>query len=154
LGKSDPIRQFEHSHGRLSTLALEVAAQLRAAEVSPTVKAWKELGAGLRRLRDELLRHFADEEEALFPFVRACVPKKAAAVDRLEAAHDTICGAAVRMVHVGAGERHVAALRTLYERFENAYARHSAEETQLFEGLGQLLDGSQRLELAERLRGL
>jgi iron-sulfur cluster repair protein YtfE (RIC family) len=152
--KSDPIRELAHSHGHLSALALEVAAQLRATEASPNPKTWKQLAASLGRLRDELLRHFADEEEALFPFVRACVPKKASAVDRLEAAHDTICGCTVRMVHIAAGERQLAPLQALYERFEGAYAHHSAEETELFEGLASLLDGAQRQELAERLRGL
>jgi hypothetical protein len=152
VGKNDPIRQFEHSHGRLS--ALEVAEQLRATEGRPSPKTWKQLGASLGRLRDELLRHFADEEEALFPFVRACVPNKAATVDRLEAAHDTICGCTVRMVHIAAGERHLAPVLALYERFENAYARHSTDETELFDGLSRSLDGAQLQELAERLRGL
>jgi iron-sulfur cluster repair protein YtfE (RIC family) len=154
LAKSDPIRRFEHSHGRLSGLALEVATQLRATEARSSPKAWEKLGERLMQLRDELLRHFADEEEALFPFVRACVPKKAGAVDRLQSAHDTICGCTVRMVHVAAGERHLPSVLALYERFETAYAKHSAEENRLFEGLGILLDGAQRRELAERLRGL
>jgi iron-sulfur cluster repair protein YtfE (RIC family) len=152
--KNDPIRQFEHSHGRLSALALDVAACLRATEALPTDRTWEQLCGSLDLLRDELLRHFADEEEGLFPFVRASVPDKSQTVERLEAAHDTICGAAVRMFHIASGERHLPQVAALYERFARAFARHSAEETELLEGLARALDGEQRLELSDRLRGL
>ena len=75
-------------------------------------------------------------------------------VEGLEAAHDTICGSIVRMVHLAAGEPEVAKLAALHARFETAYAKHSAEEAKLFDGLDGLLDEAQRHELAERLRGL
>jgi len=154
VGKNDPVRQLEHSHGHLSQLALGVSESLRAAEGRPSAKTWKQLAGRLEVLRDELLRHFADEEEAVFPFVRASVPEKAAAVDRLEAAHDTLCGCVVRMVHVAAGEHHRDALLALHERFEKVYSRHSREEAELFEGLAGALSDHQRKELADLLRGL
>jgi hemerythrin-like domain-containing protein len=154
VGKHDPVRQLEHSHGHLSKLALDVAESLRTIGERASAKSWRQLAVRLETLRDELLRHFADEEEALFPFVRASVPEKAAAVDRLEAAHDTLCGCVVRMVHVAAGEHHRAALLALHERFESVYARHSREEAALFDGLSRALDEHQRRELAELLRGL
>jgi len=150
----DPVRKFEHTHGSLNKIALDVAASVRAAQQGPTPETWSQLRARLKALHDELLVHFADEEEALFPFVRAVVPKKTAAVEGLEAAHDTICGSIVRMVHLAAGEPEVAKLAALHARFETAYAKHSAEEAKLFDGLDGLLDEAQRHELAERLRGL
>jgi iron-sulfur cluster repair protein YtfE (RIC family) len=110
----------------------------------------------LEILREELLRHFAVEEEGLFPFLLATFPAKADAVERLASAHDTICGALVRLSHLAAreGEASTAALVTLYERFEGAYAKHSQDEASLFADLGRTLSGPQRAQLAELLRGL
>jgi hypothetical protein len=159
VARTDPVSQFEHTHGRLNRLVLEVAESLRTAATNSSAgqasdDARKQLVSRLEGLRDELLRHFADEEEALFPFVRASVPDKATAVDRLEATHDTICGCVVRMVHVAAGGHPQASLLAQHERFESTYVRHSREEAELFEGLGRALDDRQRVELAELLRGL
>jgi hypothetical protein len=76
-------------------------------------------------------------------------------VDRLEAAHDTVCGAVVRLAHLAArDEPSSASLVAHYERFEDAYARHSQEEAALLAELGSTLDATQRGELAELLRGL
>jgi hemerythrin-like domain-containing protein len=150
---SDPVRRFEHTHGELNRLVLDVAESLRALDGASAAKAWKDLVLRLATLRDELLRHFADEEEALFPFVRASVPAKTDVVERLEAAHDTLCGSVMR-AHEAAGKRQAALLRALHERFESSYVRHSREEAELFEGLGKALDAPQRAELAELLRGL
>ncbi len=152
---SDPIRTFEHSHEHLTRLALSIGHQVRDMGQSPsaTTEAQKvELLASLETLRDELLGHFADEEEALFPFVRKAVPGKAAIVDRLENSHDTICGTVVRLAHLAAQD--TSQLVALYERFESAYAQHSREERELFEGLARDLGGAERSELAVLLRGL
>jgi hypothetical protein len=153
MGRGDPVRQFEHVHGHLNKLVLEVAESLRN-DGPTTPKAWQRLDASLSALRDELLRHFADEEEALFPFVRASVPARVDVVDRLEAAHDTICGSIVRMVHVANGGHQLESIRSLHERFEHAYTQHSGEEAALFEELGRVLDDAQRNELTKRLHGL
>ncbi len=158
---TDPVRQFEHSHANLTRLAFEVRDMVRAGpggQAAPDTRG--RLLAGLEVLREELLRHFANEEEGLFPFVRQNVPQKASVVDRLQDAHDTICGSLVRLTHL---VEHVKpegldatrpALVALHERFEKAYAAHSQEETVLFEGLGRTLDHRQRGALAEILQGL
>ena len=150
---TDPVVRFEHAHGNLNRLVLDVAKSVRALEEDATPKVWKALVAGLGALRDELLHHFADEEEALFPFVRASVPSKASVVESLEAAHDTICGSVMRAL-AAASEQHAHLVVTLHERFEKAYVRHSRTEAELFEGLGEVLDEQQRAELSELLRGL
>ena len=72
---ADPVRQLEHTHGHLNELAVDVERLL--AEESPAADARAELISALELLRDELLTHFANEEEALFPFIRANVPAKA-----------------------------------------------------------------------------
>jgi hypothetical protein len=149
----DPVRRFEHTHGNLNRLVLDVASCVRGVERDATPKAWKGLVASLAALRDELLHHFADEEEALFPFVRTRVPARAPVVDSLEAAHDTICGSVMRAL-AAAGEQHAPLVSTLHDRFEKAYVDHSRREAELFEGLAEVLDEGQRAELAELLRGL
>jgi iron-sulfur cluster repair protein YtfE (RIC family) len=157
----DPVGQFEHSHAALTRLALEVRGMVRARPPvgRSTAPIRKRLTARLEQLRDELLRHFANEEEGLFPFIRAHVPAKAGAVDRLSVAHDTICGSIVRLAQLVEHDRKAlgpgrAALLALHERFEKAYAEHSQEEASLFDALGRTLDERQRAELAKILVGL
>ena len=157
---TDPVTQFEHSHAALTRRAIEIRDLVRAepAEGLPAALNRKQLLAQLEHLRDELLEHFANEEEGLFPFVRSNVPEKSDAVDRLAEAHDTLCGAIVRLVHVVRRDlvpgRDHAALVAHYGRFESAYAQHSQKEAALFEALGRALDERHRAELAEILRGL
>jgi iron-sulfur cluster repair protein YtfE (RIC family) len=158
---SDPLRQFEHSHATLTKLTLEIRemihAEPRQGRVGVAVR--RRLVALLETLRDELLDHFANEEEGLFPFLRANVPAKARAVDKLESAHDTICGSVVRLAHLAAHDDRASrtdgtALRDHYERFEAAYTAHSRDEVALFGELAHSLNQTQRAELADLLRGL
>src|SRR5450631_1871858 len=157
---TDPVTQLEHSHAALTKRAIEIRDLVRAepAEGLPAALTRKQLLAKLELLRDELLPHFANEEEGLFPFVRHNLPTKSNAVDRLAEAHDTICGAIVRLVHVVRRDlvlgRDHAALVAHYDRFESAYAQHSQKEAALFEELGRTLDERHRAELTEILRGL
>jgi iron-sulfur cluster repair protein YtfE (RIC family) len=151
--EADPVSRFEHTHTRLNRLALDVAESVRRLEDGATEKVWKETIRRLEALRDELLQHFADEEEALFPFVRARVGARAGAVQRLEAAHDNLCGAVVR-AHAAACTHHKGLLTTLHRRFQDAYVEHSCQEAELFDGLGEVLDARQRAELGDLLRGL
>ncbi len=152
----DPVAEFEHTHDQLTRLAAQVGELVH----SRSAAAGKQLVARLDVLREELLRHFAIEEEGFFPFVRSHVPAKAELVDRLEGAHDAICGALLRLAHVasaGSGaptpERRTAML-ALHDRFERTYAEHSRHEAELFDELSRVLDARQRKELGELLRGL
>jgi iron-sulfur cluster repair protein YtfE (RIC family) len=153
----DPVRKLEHAHGQLTKLALDIR-QLVHADGRLSTKERKRLMAKLVSLRDGLFEHFANEEEGLFPFLRKNLPSTAPTVDRLESAHDTICGALVRLAHLteedGAGAASRASLHALYERFEVAYTEHSQAEAALFDELGRTLDEPRRAELAEILRGL
>jgi hypothetical protein len=158
---SDPVRRFEHSHSQLTKMALEVR-QLVHAEPSkgrPAARIRKQIAVRVELLRDELLRHFADEEEALFPFVRQHAPALADSVDVLQRAHDAICGSLLRLAHLverAAGSFYARRpeLVALYERFERAYTEHSQNEAALLDALGRALDEQQRAQLGEILRGL
>jgi iron-sulfur cluster repair protein YtfE (RIC family) len=147
---SDPVATFERSHLRLSALALEVSSLVR----STTPADASRLSACVQSLCDGLLEHFAAEEEGLFPFVRAHVPSKAASVDELVAAHDSICGALLRLAHVARSARpDRRALAALFERFEVAYATHAQVEAELLAGLGRSLEPRHRAELRRLLEG-
>jgi len=147
----DPVRELEHTHGHLNELAVEVQRLLGE---QPSAETREELTSALELLRDELLTHFANEEEGLFPFIRATVPSTAAAVDRLEEAHDAICGTVTRLAHLAARDAEADALASLYQRFEATYARHSQNEAALFDELSKTLTPVQRGELAVLLRGV
>jgi iron-sulfur cluster repair protein YtfE (RIC family) len=155
---SDPVRRFEHSHARLTKLTLEVREAIQA-ERAGNSRHREQLVRSLETLRDELLEHFANEEEGLFPFLRSCVPAKAEAVDRLESAHDSVCGSVLRLVHLATRVHRSPradrrALLDHFERFEAAYGAHSRDEAALFDEIGRVLDERQRTELASILRGL
>jgi iron-sulfur cluster repair protein YtfE (RIC family) len=154
---SDPVRKLEHAHGHLTKLALDLR-QLVHSDGRLNARDRKRLMAKLAALRNELFDHFANEEEGLFPFLRSNLPETAHTVDRLESAHDTICGAIVRLAHLTEqdGERAAnrSALNAFYERFIVAYTEHSQTEAALFEELGRTLDEPLRAELASILRGL
>jgi iron-sulfur cluster repair protein YtfE (RIC family) len=158
---SDPVRELGHSHAALNKLALEVRELVLTREGGRSTAAATRhrLLARLEVLRDELLEHFANEEEGLFPFVRKNVPTTATTIDRLLDAHDAICGAVVRLAHFvahdsGALDTHRSTLAALYERFEHAYAAHADDEANLLEELGHALDSGQRRQLSDFLRGL
>lgn len=151
---TDPVARFEHSHAALTRLVMEIREAIRE---EPGEKSRKHLVERLERLRDELLRHFADEEEGLFPFLRSHVPARAEAVDRLADTHDALCGAVVRLVHLVQDDRKAPEPPTIeshYERFESTYGQHSRAEAALLEELGATLDAPQRTELARILKGL
>ncbi len=157
---TDALSELQHSHDHLGALAFELRRTVQATRSDPAgFQAWGMLVEQLQGLRDELLLHFAREEEGLFPFVRASVPAKADAVIRMERAHDAICGTVVRLAHLVVRPPVDAAsvlpsLHALHERFEKAYAEHAREETELLADLAPRLDDRQRAELLELVRGL
>lgn len=154
----DPVHGLEHSHATLTKLALEVR-QVVGDESGGQRAVRKRLLARLEVLREELLEHYAKEEEGLFPFVRHHLPSMGGEVDRLEQSHDAVCGSLVRLAHLVASDREVlagdrSAVVALYDRFEKAYTKHSQDEAALFEELRRALDDPQRRQLAEMLTGL
>ncbi len=151
MSPADAVSEFEHSHGQLSELVVKLRGMLSPGTSSRDGAALVKL---LKDLREELLLHFAREEEGLFPFVRAHVADQKNVVDRLEAAHDGICGAVVRLAHLAEREPSPSGLRNTFERFERAYAEHGRAEGELLRTLGQRLEPTHRAELAELVRGL
>ncbi len=155
----DPMEQFEHDHGELTTLVLAVKTALDDAQRGTI------LAEGLRSmlvsrvddLRDDLVAHFAREEEGLFPFVVERLPDLQGVVEHVRIGHDTICGTLVRLslaATMVSKRAEVALLTALFERFEVAYVAHSKEERDLLRTVRARLDEGQRRQLSALVEGL
>ena len=145
---SDPIAQLTHDHGELNRRVIALGVQMqKRAEVDALL-------VPLRDLREQLFLHFAREEEGLFPFVLENVADLGERIHEMEIAHDTICGALARMVHLAQTSSALAILAPLFERFETAYATHAQMESELLATLATKLDGEQRARLAALVDGL
>lgn len=157
----DVVSELEHDHVGLTQLV----AELRGLVVS-LVRAGAAVDALHPRLLDlvlelqgELVEHFAEEEEGLFPFLAERRPELGAAIEDLARNHDAICGTATRLAALA--ERGPAALgaslhqfEALFQRLDAAYEAHAAAELRFLRAAGAGLDEGERRALAERLRGL
>lgn len=156
---NDPIDDLVHDHGELNRRVLDLGVQMRRASAIDSIGDARTAGAAtivepLADLRDYLFHHFAREEEGLFPFVTEHVSVLAAQIHAMEVAHDTICGALARMVHLAQGGATLDAIAQLFDRFETAYAEHARAESELLGSLGQHLDAEHRAALAALVHGL
>jgi iron-sulfur cluster repair protein YtfE (RIC family) len=145
---TDPIDDLVHDHGELNRRVLDLGAHVRRAPSTD------QLVEPLADLRDHLFHHFAREEESLFPFVAENISALAAQIHTMEVAHDTICGALARMVHLAQGGASLDAIVQLFDRFETAYATHARAESELLSDLPAHLDDDHRAALAALVRGL
>lgn len=151
---ASPLQGFGHSHAHLGQLTRELATLL-AGNGSGGPEAREKLRPLASELRHELLEHFANEEEGLFPFIRQRFPKQCDAVDRLHAAHDLICGTLVRFSFLAEREGELSSdARLAFERFETAYGIHSRDEAELLDEIALLLTPEQQAELETLLHGL
>jgi iron-sulfur cluster repair protein YtfE (RIC family) len=189
---ADPIVRFEHEHVHVAELverARDALAEARQLALAPPpahaarhkASVWGELADALRALYEDLIDHFGREEEALFPHVREVMPELSAAVSELEAAHDAVCGAVGRLLHLvermaeeevvdalardsGGGERlrfgesaaadAVRAAESLFQRFDEAYRGHAVREHAFLERVARDLPTVERSVVERLLREL
>jgi len=144
----DPIDTLVHDHADINRRVLEIAKMLAGKG-----DADQHVDARLVELREELFLHFAREEEGLFPFVTERFPELASSVEAMETAHDAICGVVARMCHVVVNAN-MSTMRSLFERFEMAYAQHAKLEAKLLGQLAGRLDDADRLRLTSLVRDL
>lgn len=147
------LQPFEHDHAELTSLVIELRDTVRrlAADEAPSEGLHDSLEETLDVLREELLSHFAREEEGLFPFVSTELPHFGDQVTRLQSAHDRICGIAVRMSHA---RRNRAQVIGAFERFDEIYSEHAQEERRFLQAVAAELDDTQRAELLQIVEGL
>jgi iron-sulfur cluster repair protein YtfE (RIC family) len=146
----DAVLDLVHDHAALNRRILAIGGLVRQLDRTRV----PELVAPLRELREELFLHFAREEEGLFPFVAEAVSDLADRVHEMALAHDAICGALVRMIHLANTGGTPKAIAGLHGRFERAYAAHAKSEAELLDALQSRLDPDQRSRLAALVDGL
>jgi len=150
-----PLQGFGHSHTHLGQLTRELAALLGDEASTADAATDEKIPALASELRHELLDHFANEEEGLFPLIRRHFPEQGRAVDQLQAAHDVICGTLVRFSFLAErGGKLSADARLAFARFETAYGKHSRDEAELLDEIARMLTPGQQTELEAALRGL
>ena len=116
--------------------------------------------AAANTLHDELLEHFGFEEECVFPFLSDTLSQLADEIRLLEASHDTICGALVRLQHLAQrdeGQAFVALFSQVlhvFERFDKVYSDHVAQEAALLNKAALQLSSDQRKALNDAAEGL
>jgi hypothetical protein len=148
MASDDPVRDLAHDHAELSRRVRELGAFLTTHQTrSPLLPE-------LQELREHMFLHFAREEEGLFPLVSDWIPELTEQVLAMVSAHDAICGALARMIHMASTEADAAAFGGLLARFQTAYADHARNEIELLQRLDAGLDAGQRAQVAELVRGL
>ncbi len=151
----DPLDELSHDHRHLSELVLEVRAILSSQSIGESERA--ELADAVARLRDELLLHFAREEEGVFPFVLERLADLRSRVEALRSGHDSVCGAVSRLHYAIGHDPKTSAVSSWAEtlaRFEGLYAAHAREEIALLRDVSAKLDAGARAELQALLEGL
>ena len=150
-----PFNLLVHSHRQLDELSLEIEELIGSETPFPSAEGRESLVELSVTLCDELVEHFLEEERALFPLVRERLPEQVEVVERLEAEHDTICGAVVRLTHLAEhGWKATRDAIVAFERFKRLYATHARAEIELFDTLTRALDFAERATLAARSSGL
>jgi len=155
---TDAILDLQHDHEGLDARVEEVAVLIRGLADPAAAPTRAAVAAEVGELSEELLHHFAREEEGLFPFVTTALPDLEAPVADLLVAHDAVCGALARIVHAlhappsadePAGD---ARVEILLDRFEQSYRDHAARERALLGAVAGRVTPAQRAELAARVR--
>lgn len=150
---ADTLLALEHDHAAFSEAVANVKALI--AEDRGPAQPSLVLRVRLQSLCDELLVHFAREEEGIFPYLSRRFPDAAAAIETLLSGHEVVCGSLVRLTHlVDRGGVDTGMIAALFERFEKAYAGHAREEVALLRAFGERLNDDQRRELARLVEGL
>jgi hypothetical protein len=151
---TDPIHELAHDHADINRRVFALGAAVRALDRDDGDGMALALVTRLGELRELLFLHFAREEEGLFPFVSETVPDLAEQVHAMAVAHDAICGGLARMYHLAVANAEIAAIISVFTRFEIAYASHAEVEAEILQTLGGRLDREQRERLAALVRGL
>lgn len=152
---SDCHRRIEHF---LETMI--VVTEQRAGGALPAQHR-EALDGALRYFREAAPKHTADEDESLFPRLRAAAPAAAQAeVAALQADHDRATAAHAVVDDIGAAwlrddrlpAERVARLRAVLEELRAIYHRHIAvEDERVFPLAARVLDGAQLREIGREM---
>ena len=147
----DALAKLESSHRRHDD---EMTALLSAAErlAGGDREAARVVADVLDFLDRSTPRHFADEEQSLFPRVVAASPALAARIQRLVDEHREH-----EALHARLGERYDArdadGLLAEARSLDQLYRRHVADEAELFPQLAEILGADALREVAREMQG-
>lgn len=146
----DLFDRLEHDHAPMSAVMLEIRDWF--AEPDADVASLRDK---LVLLRELVIDHFGEEEETIFPILSEALPEAALDLGALAAAHDAICGLAVRLDSVAERpEPDKTAMLTLFERLETSYAEHAQREQALLRSIRDRLTAETLSDLKKRLAAL
>lgn len=145
-----------HDHDVLTSQVEHVAAMLHGLSGSSFDAATlrDELINQVDLLKDQLLEHFAFEEEAAFPYLINAMPEDAPRLRAMSGAHDRVARCLVEvseLLRVTTREtlaRQSGPIAATYERFLNHYRSHVSEESEVLSSLQTQLSEEQRRELS------
>ena len=144
-GDDDPLARLESCHRRHDE---EIAALVEAARRDDEAA----VGDVLAFLDRSTPRHFADEEQSLFPRVLAKAPEHAEVIARLVAEHREDEKIAARLrVRFDAGD--LPAVLVEAEALAALYRRHVDAEDQLFPKLAEILGADEWAAIAAEMQG-
>jgi hypothetical protein len=150
---ADPLSSLEHEHGSLSRRVEELRQLVPSAAAEG--EARERLIVALSATLEDMMAHFAEEEEGLFPALARLRPDLGKRLDELCASHDRLCGVASRILALARdaeiGPEHVDRVVALFRRFDEHYALHARDESQFLRELGQQLSVEERREITRHL---
>ncbi len=138
--------EVDHDHRTVFRMMQEISRLLEASDLEAVRD---ELLDALSSLQDDALDHFAREEAALFPVLRAEAAAFDAPIAELERGHDALAGVVQRMIHLArspVADR--AQLDVLRKRLEREYEAHVVAEHKLLDDAGKRLTAEQKRALA------
>lgn len=152
-----PLQELAHDHRELSGLLVAVHEALARIEkgASRLEDELHEMTDGLEAFREELLEHFAREQEGAFPFIAQRLPSEQTRVDELVAQHDRIAetiNAVVKDLHAAEPAQGITSWSSALARFDVLYAEHTKTELAFFRDVTAALSGDDAA--TQRLRDL
>ena len=152
-----PLAELAHDHRELNELLVavhEAIARIEKGE-SKLEDELHEMTDGLEAFREELLEHFAREQEGAFPWLAHRLPHERTRVDELMAQHDRIAeslNAVIKDLAKPGAVPDTATWRQALGRFEALYAEHSKSEVSFFHDITTALEND--AEATKTLRDL
>lgn len=157
----DAVEILEHDHEQLNRLVAhlrEAVQECLRGEMEPG-ELQEQLADFIGLAQDELVEHFDKEETGLFPFIADAFADQGDVIEKLERAHDRMCGVMLRLERLaelppeGFAEQ-LDAVVALFARFDANFVQHARDERNLLNSLSTRLTAEQRRNIDRMLAEL
>lgn len=153
----DLLSRLRHDHAPLGEGVVKLRSILEsiASKEALVESVATEFASIIDRVRDEMLEHFAEEEETIFPFLREALPQFRADLGRLESGHDQIAGALSRMLDLAKRDAEqldelIETMEHVFERLESSYYEHARMETSVLDAIAEAISPELRKALNDQ----